>query len=168
MTKYHSHADLDGYINIRTIDNIAKVDCSTADGERLCLDVLDSADWAESLGNDEYRIAEADDMATLLSFVWNYNNNIDDPELRARAMTDWTLVDTDSDTVINVDDYCISQSSGNFDRFEPDGMWGWVDEYLRAEDPDNESEHKIVVDNGMVELWYIVKFNGKDWDTTLV
>lgn len=167
MTKYHSHADLDGYINLRTIDNIVKVDCSTADGERLCLDVLDSADWAESLGNDEYRIADAESMATLLAFVWNYNN-IDDPEFRARVMTDWTLVDTDSDTVINVDGDCISQSSGNFDRFEPDGMWDWVDKRLRAYDPDGEREHKIVVDNGMVELWYIAKFDGKNWDATLV
>lgn len=168
MTKYHSQADIDGYINIRTIDNIAKVDCSTVDGERLCLDVLDSADWAESLGNDEYRIADAESMATLLAFIWSYNNDFDDDELRARAMTDWTLANTDGDTVISVDDWVISQSSGNSDRFNPDGMWRWVDDYLRVNDRDGESEHKIVVENGMVELWYIAKFDGKNWDTTLI
>ena len=167
MTKYHSHADIDGYINIRTIDNIVKVDCSTADGERLCLDVLDSADWAESLGNDEYCIASAEAMATLIEFVRYYNDTAS-AEYRNRLMTDWTLVDAESETDISIDGDYIHQSCGNRDRFEPDGMWGWVEEYLRANDPDGGREHKIVVENEMVELWYAAKFDGENWDTTLI
>lgn len=167
MKNYHSHADIDGYINVRTIDNIIKVDCSTADGERLCLDALDSAAWAESLADGEYRIADEVDMAALLDFIWIYNDT-DDADLRARAMTDWTLFGECGETVATIDGDVVWQSGGDTDRFNPDGMWAKIDKRLRAYDPDGDDEHEVVVESGMVELRFVAKFDGKNWDTTLI
>lgn len=168
MTKYHTNTTtLDGEITVKVIDDIVKVDCSTVDGERLCLDVLDPADWAEPLASGEYRIADAEDMAALLDFVWLYNDT-DDADLRARAMTDWTLLDGRTETVATIDGDVVWQSGGDFDRFNPDGMWAKIDNRLRAYDPDGEDEHDVRVDAGFVYLRYVAKFDGKNWDTTLI
>lgn len=167
MTNFHTNVKLDGYITVNAIDNLVKVDCSTADGERLCSDVLDSAKWAEPLGSGEYRVADEENMAALLDFVWLYNDT-DDADLRARAMTDWALLDGQTETVATIDGDVVWQSGGDFDRFNPDGMWATIDDRLRAYDPDGENEHDVVVESGMVELRVIAIFDGKNWDTTLI
>lgn len=167
MTNFHTNVELDGYITVNAIDNLVKVDCSTADGERLCAEVLEAATWAESLGSGEYRIADEYNMAALLDFVWSYNDT-DDADLRARAMTDWTLLDGQTETVATIDGDVVWQSGGDADRFNPAGMWATIDDRLRAYDPDGDDEHDVVVESGMVELRFVARFDGKNWDTTLI
>ena len=167
MTNFHTNVELDGYITVNAIDDIVKVDCSTADGERLCSEVLDSAKWAEPLASGEYRIADEENMAALLEFIWRYNDT-DDAGLRARAMTDWTLLDEHTETVATIDGDVVWQSGGDTDRFNPAGMWATINDRLRAYDPDGGDEHDVVVESGMVEIRFIARFDGRNWDTTLI
>lgn len=167
MTNFHTNVELDGYITVNAIDNIVKVDRSTADGERLCADVLDSAEWAELLGSGKYCISDEYNMAALLEFIWRYNDT-DDADLRARAMTDWTLLDGLAETVATIDGDVVWQSVGDADRFNPAGIWDTIDDRLRAYDPDGDDEHDIIVESGMVELRFVASFDGKSWDTTLI
>ena len=65
---------------------------STFYGDQLCENVLDSAEWAESVGSGEYLINDAEEMDALLEFIDAFNNCDFDAEDLTRAINDWTLL----------------------------------------------------------------------------
>lgn len=78
-------------INYTHNGNLIQIE-STFYGDQLCENVLDSAEWAESVGSGEYLINDPEEMNTLLEFITAFNSCDLDVEDLARAINDWTLL----------------------------------------------------------------------------
>lgn len=65
---------------------------STLYGDQLCENVLDSAEWAESVNSGEYLINDPEEMGALLEFIDAFNNCDIGSEDLTRAINDWTLL----------------------------------------------------------------------------
>lgn len=76
-------------INYTRNGNRIQID-STFYGDQLCEIVLDSAEWAEPVGNGEYLIYDPEEMDTLLGFIAAFNKCDFDAEGLARAI--WALL----------------------------------------------------------------------------